>query len=157
MTAPPLTISPVDPTDPPVAGLVRLHMLDMRSITPPGHALAVGPTTLDTDDDATLLGAWSGEQLAGLGALRELSPTHGEIKSVRTDPDHTRMGVAQAVLGALLDLARKRGYTRVSLETGASEEFDAAARSYEAAGFTPTGPFGDHVDTEHHRYFTLAL
>lgn len=156
MTATPLDVRRADPSDPAVDGLIRLHLEGMHASTPVEHAFALDPSGL-ASPDITLLGAWAGEELAGLGALRELDATHGEIKSMRTAPGHTRRGVGQTILDALLALARERGYARVSLETGTHADFAAAVALYERNGFVPTGPFGDYAPSDHNRFFTLPL
>jgi len=73
--------------------------------------------------------------LIGCGALKELDATHGEIKSMRTSSQHRRKGVARAVLTHIIEEAKRRGYRRLSLETGAQEPFQPAHRLYEWAGF----------------------
>ena len=92
-----------------------------------------------------------------MGAIAELSPGHGELKSMRTAPEARGRGVAGAVVEALLDLARERGYERVSLETGTQAYFAAAHRLYERAGFAECGPFGAYSLDPNSRFFTLAL
>ena len=57
----------------------------------------------------------------------------------------------------LIALARTRGYTRVSLETGTAPMFEAANRMYEAAGFTDGPPFGGYPESPHNRFMTLSL
>lgn len=156
MTAPPLDVRRADPADPAVEALIRLHLDGMHVSTPREFAFALDTSGLAADD-ITLLGAWAGDELAGVGAIRELDPSHGEIKSMRTAPGHTRRGVAQAILDALLRLARERGYARVSLETGTNADFAAAIALYERNGFIPTGPFGDYVASDHNRFLTLPL
>jgi putative acetyltransferase len=79
--------------------------------------------------------------LLGCGALKELDPTHGEVKSMRTATAHRRTGVARAILQRIVDEARARGYTRLSLETGSQPPFQPARRLYESFGFTYCGPF----------------
>nr|WP_233130712.1 GNAT family N-acetyltransferase [Sphingomonas jeddahensis] len=95
--------------------------------------------------------------MLGVAALRQLSPDHGEIKSMRTAPGNLRPGVARALLAHLLALARARGYTRVSLETGTAPMFAAANRLYEAAGFIDGPVFGGYPESPHNRFMTLAL
>lgn len=156
MAAPALDVRRADPTDPAVEALIRLHLEGMHASTPREFAFALDTSGLAADD-ITLLGAWAGDDLAGLGALRELDASHGEIKSMRTAPGHTRRGVGQRILDALLALARERGYARVSLETGTNADFAAAVALYERNGFVPTGPFADYVASDHNRFLTLRL
>ncbi len=152
----PVEIRPADAADPVVAALIELHLAEMHASTPSEFAFALDTSGLAAPD-VTLLGAWIGDDLAGVGALKELDATHGEIKSMRTAPAHVRQGVAQSILDHLIATARARGYERVSLETGTSPLFGAAVALYERNGFVPTGPFGDYAASVHNRFLTLAL
>jgi len=109
------------------------------------------------DPAVTLWTVWDGADLLGMGALKQLDAAHGEIKSMRTAPDRLRRGVAAKMLAHLLAEARRRGYRRVSLETGSNEAFAPARALYERTGFAETGPFADYTDTGFSRYYTLAL
>lgn len=99
-------------------------------------------------------------ELVAMGALKELAPTtataggHGELKSMRTSARHLRQGAAQAVLTELLNLARERGYARVSLETGSTPPFDAAIAMYRRFGFVDCGPFADYWEDPFSRFMT---
>jgi len=53
--------------------------------------------------------------------------------------------------------ARRRGYARVSLETGSQDFFAPARRLYERHGFVECGPFGDYVLDPHSVFFTREL
>ncbi|KIW08674.1 uncharacterized protein PV09_00625 [Verruconis gallopava] len=97
--------------------------------------------------DVTVYTAWNQSgQLMGCGALKEISHTHGEIKSVRTIPMYLRKGIATALVQHILDVARHRGYHRVSLETGTREEFSAARALYARSGFVPCEAFEGYED-----------
>lgn len=96
--------------------------------------------------DITFWSAWQGAELTGCGALEELEPRHGEIKSMRTAAAHLRKGVASAILNHILEVAQKRAYRRLSLETGSMAAFTPAHRLYESFGFQRCGPFGDYVE-----------
>lgn len=156
MAASPLDVRRADPADPAVDALIRFHLEGMHASTPREFAFALDTSALAAPD-ITLLGAWAGDDLAGLGALRELDAAHGEIKSMRTAAGFTRRGVGQTILDALLDLARERGYARVSLETGTHADFAAAIAFYERNGFVRAGPFRDYVASEHNQFLTLPL
>ena len=60
-------------------------------------------------------------------------------------------------LFALLAEARRRGYTRVSLETGTGEAFEPARKLYESIGFRPSEPFGGYANTDYNVCMTLLL
>ena len=103
---------------------------------------------------------WSAREngkLLGVGALKELSPDHAEIKSMRTAPAALGRGIGRALLNHIVGEARSRGYRRLSLETGSTEPFAAALRLYESEGFEPCSPFGGYQDTPFTRFFTRPL
>lgn len=129
--------------DPQVLALLREH-LDTLAPTAPAesrHALNLDGLRRA---DVTFRCAWDGLVLAGFGALRQLDPRHGEIKSMRTAATHLRQGVAAQMLRHLIDEAAIRGYERLSLETGSMAFFEPARRLYTAFGFVPCAPFGDY-------------
>jgi putative acetyltransferase len=61
------------------------------------------------------------------------------------------------MLDHLVDVARERGYRRVSLETGAGTAFAPARGLYASARFTPCGPFADYSGSQDSSYMTLSL
>ncbi len=142
--------------DPRVNALIRHHLAEARASTPQDNAHALGPEALRHPDIA-FWAMWEGNELLGFAALRQLSPDHGEVKSMRTAPGALRRGVARAILQHLIGLARTRGYARLSLETGTAPMFAAANRLYEASGFVDCGPFGGYPESPHNRFMTLAL
>jgi putative acetyltransferase len=100
---------------------------------------------------------WSECELLGCGALKELAPDHGEVKSMRTAEAHRRQGVARAMLDHILEEARGRGYARVSLETGSQDAFAPARRLYERSGFTTCVPFDGYVEDPNSVFMTRIL
>jgi putative acetyltransferase len=96
--------------------------------------------------EITFWTAWEGGELLGCGALKELDARHAEIKSMRTAARHLRKGVAAKLLTHIIEEARRRGYRRLSLETGSAEAFEPARRLYAGFGFTYCGPFADYVE-----------
>ena len=105
----------------------------------------------------TFWSVWDGPELAGFGALKELSPEHGEVKSMRTARAYLRQGVAAAILRHIISEARRRGYTRLSLETGAMDFFAPAHQLYRSFGFTPCEPFGAYKPDPNSTFMTLTL
>ena len=145
-----------DLSGPEIRALLDEHLSDMRAITPPGSVHALGLDTL-RQPGITVWTAWSGRDLLGCGALKALSRTHGEIKSMRTSVSHRRRGVGRAMLDHILTEARSRGFARLSLETGAGAEFEPARRLYASAGFQFCGPFEGYVDDPNSAFMTLGL
>ena len=95
--------------------------------------------------------------LVAVGALKPLAPHHAEIKSMRAAPSSLRRGNGRAMLRHLIAEAKKRGFRRVSLETGASAHFAAALTLYESEGFHQTGPFAQYKGTPFTRFFTREI
>ncbi|HXE06958.1 MAG TPA: GNAT family N-acetyltransferase [Acidobacteriaceae bacterium] len=151
-----MLIKPGDFDNSQVIDLLRLHVQGMHESSPPDNVFALDLSGLK-QPDITFLTAWEDGDLRGCGALRELSPVHGEIKSMRTNPKHLRKGVGAAILQHILDLARTRGYQKVSLETGSGSCFEAAVSLYSRFGFVRGDVFGDYVATGFNQFFHLDL
>jgi putative acetyltransferase len=139
-----------------VVALLREHLADMHLNTPPGSIHALDLDALRAPG-ISFWGLWDGERLMGCGALKELEPGHGEIKSMRTASAYLRRGVARRMLAHIVAEARRRGYRRLSLETGTSGPFRAAHRLYENFGFRACAPFADYVEDPHSAYMALDL
>lgn len=142
--------------DPQVQDLIRYHLDAANSRTPAGFR---HPLDLDAlrDPAVCFYSAWEIDALLGIAALREISPDHGEIKSMRTVTEHLRRGVSRALLNHIVLVARDRGYTRLSLETGTSADYDPANRLYENFGFVDGPVFGGYPPSPHNRFLTRAL
>lgn len=76
---------------------------------------------------------------------------------MRTHPDHLRQGVGAAILDHIVAEALRRGMTRLSLETGRGEAFDAALALYRTRGFQPGGAFADYEATAFNQFMHLDL
>ena len=145
-----------DLTSPDIAALLEAHLAFAAVHSPREsiHALDLARLRVPS---ITFWSAWDGETLVGCAALRELSPTHGEIKSMHTVAAHRGRGVARALLGHILDEARARHYERVSLETGSTPGFEPARSLYTRAGFVPCPPFADYREDAHSLCMTLVV
>jgi len=130
-----------------IQALLREHMTGMLSNSPPESVHALSLEAL-RKPEITFWSVWYANTLCGCGALKELNPHHGEVKSMRTRAQFLRAGVAQAVLNQIIAEAAARGYQRISLETGASQAFEPAHALYYRNGFVVCGPFGDYKEDE---------
>jgi putative acetyltransferase len=145
-----------DLTSPEIAELLREHLRSMQAITPleSVHAL---PIEALRAPEVTFWSVWGGRELMGCGALKELDPRHGEIKSMRTVERHLRKGVAAALLEHIIAEAKRRSYRCLSLETGAPAAFAPAKALYSRFGFRVCGPFADYTDDPNSVYMTKEL
>ncbi len=128
----------------------------MRSQSPPESVHAL-PLDGLRRPEVTVWTAWEEGELLGCGALKKLSEREGEIKSMRTVARHHRKGVATALLRHLIDEARRRGYIRLNLETGAQAGFEAARQLYARHGFTPCAPFAEYREDPNSVFLTKEL
>jgi len=146
-----------DLTGPEIRALLEEHLRNMHELSPPESVHALDLVKLRRPD-ISFWTAWSDEgELLGCGALRELSPRHGEIKSMRTPQAARRRGAGRAMLEHIIAEARRRNYERLSLETGAEPAFAPAQRLYESAGFETCAPFGDYREDPHSVFMTRLL
>jgi putative acetyltransferase len=145
-----------DLTGPQVARLLREHLEDMALHSPPESIHALDLEEL-RKPEITFWSVWEGTELIGCGALKELDSQHAEIKSMRTASSHRRKGVAKLMLQHLIDEARRRGYRRLSLETGSMEAFAPARHLYASFGFVYCGPFADYKEDPYSVFMTKEL
>jgi len=152
----PLQIRLDDLSGPEVRALLDEHLRSMHSISPPEsvHALDLGGLRAP---EISFWTAWSGARLLGCGALKELDPRHGEVKSMRTAVADRRSGVARALLTHIVAEAQRRQYARLSLETGSQSAFAAARRLYERFGFGYCPPFEGYVEDPNSVFMSRRL
>ena len=145
-----------DLNDPQTQDLIAVHQQEMLSASPPGTSFALDLSGL-TDPAVTVWTAWQADNLAGIGALKLLGADQGEIKSMRTAPDFLRRGVAALLLETIIDHARERRLTRLSLETGSGPKFEPALALYRRRGFENGPAFANYAITEFNQclHFTL--
>lgn len=139
-----------------VRDLLGQHFAEMRAGSPP-EACHVLPIDGLSNPGIRFFTLREDGRLLGCGALKRLEPDHGEIKSMRTVNSALGRGVGKAVLNHILAAARSENMTRISLETGSTQQFAAALRLYERAGFQPTGPFADYAETAFTKFFTRQI
>ena len=151
-----VVVSVEDPRADDVRLLLERHLSFAHEVTPSDHVHALDVDRL-LDPAVTFFAARRAGELLGVGALKELDPSHAEIKSMHTAAAARRQGVARTMVEHLLGVARERGYATVSLETGTDEEFVAARSLYAALGFTPCEPFADYTANPYSTCMTIAL
>lgn len=140
----------------PTQALLRLHLAGMRANSPPGTSFALDDAGL-RQPSVTVWTVWAGQAIAGMGALKTLAPDWGELKSMRTHPDFLRQGVGAMLLDHIIGVARARGMTRLSLETGTTPAFEPALSLYRRRGFVDGEPFADYPPSDFNRFMHVRL
>ena len=136
--------------------LLEEHLANMHELSPPEQVFALDLTKLRAPN-ISFWTVWNQDVLLGCGALKELTPTHGEIKSMRTPQAARGKGAGLAMLKHIISVARQRGYTRLSLETGTHPAFEPAHSLYRSQGFALSGPFGVYCPNPHSVFMALQL
>jgi putative acetyltransferase len=149
-------IKPGDFEDHRVKALLTRHLEGMHANSPPGHVFALDWSGLQKPE-ISFYALWEGEDLLGFGALKEVDPRAGEIKSMRTADAHLRKGVAAAILDHIIAEARRRGYARLSLETGSGPAFDPALKLYRKCGFIDGPPFDGYTRSAFNQFLHLDM
>ncbi len=134
-----------DLSDPRITRFLEEHLDDMRATTPPESIHALDLEKLK-QPEIIFWSVWQGEELAGCGALKRLSDTHAELKSMRTARSFRGRGLGTLILEYILREARTRGFQRVSLETGSMDFFAPARALYAKHGFEVCRPFEGYWD-----------
>jgi len=139
-----------------IRALLAEHLDNMRELSPRESVHALDLPAL-VKPEITFWTVWADLELLGCGALKELTSTHGEVKSMRTASAHRRKGVGRAMLEHIIAEARRRSYARLSLETGSMPAFEPARTLYEGFGFTYCSPFADYAVDPNSVFMTRML
>ncbi len=149
-------ISPDDPRAADVLDLLERHLAFTNAQSPPQDMHALDANGL-LDPAITFYSYRKGTELLAVGALKQLTAQHGELKSMHTAAAARRTGVGQAMLDHLIGVARDRGYHRVSLETGSMAAFAPARMLYAKAGFVECEPFADYRPSPNSTFMTKLV
>ncbi len=151
-----MQIARADLDDPAVQELVAFHQRSMVEGSPPGLSFALDLSGL-RDEAVTVWAVHVADRVAAIGALKRLGGARGEVKSMRTDPDFLRRGIAAALLETIIAHARAEGLSVLSLETGTGPAFEPALALYRRRGFVNGPAFGDYMLTAFSQCLHLAL
>ena len=144
-----------DPAAPHVGKLLAYHLQELCDVSGK-HAFALDATGLSAPG-VTFWTAWHDDTLVGFGALKQLDDTHGEVKSMRVDSAARGTGVGRAILDHIITEARKRGYARLSLETGTATLHAPAISLYRSVGFVSCDKFANYQPSPHNQFLRLDL
>jgi GNAT superfamily N-acetyltransferase len=132
---------PIAADEPPASDLLAAMVAEMNELY--GDIEFPGmPTATPADFAApagTFLVGFHDDDPVCAGGIKRIAPDAAEIKRMYVVPMARRRGVARALLAALEDAARERGYTFVRLDTGPRQR--GAMALYAAQGYTEIGNF----------------
>ncbi len=151
-----IRIAQDDPGRADVQDLLSGHLADMYATSPADSVHALDHAALSAPE-ITFWTARQGSEVLGCGALKQLQPGQGEIKSMRTAGPARGRGVATLLLEHILAEARRSGYERLFLETGSQDFFAPARRLYLRHGFIDCPPFAGYVLDPNSVFMTLEL
>jgi putative acetyltransferase len=136
--------------------LLALHLAGMRASSPPDNVYALDLSGLKAPS-ITVWSVWEGNEVIGIGALKELGNGSAEVKSMRTHPDHLRRGVAALLPDHMVAEAKARGLNCLSLETGSGPAFKPALALYRKHGFVDGEAFSDYQPSAFNQFLHLQL
>ena len=152
----PLTVAIESPLTDDLALLFDRHTAEMQAETPPESIHMLPRAVLVSPAITFLVSRVAGEPVA-MGALKQIDPGHGELKSMHVLAEWRGRGLSRAILTHLMAHARDKAMTRVSLETGAQPGFVAARALYTRAGFTECPAFASYQPDPNSVFMTRAL
>lgn len=136
--------------------IIQRHLDFVRAVTPSEHIFALDLSGL-LDPDVDFFLARLDDRVVGMAALKKLSGSSVELKSMHVVKEARGCGVGRGLLDHLMALATDRGFEQMLLETGTMGEFAAARALYRAFGFEPCEPFGDYSATTSNTFMPLSL
>ncbi|MEO4046961.1 GNAT family N-acetyltransferase [Pseudomonas sp. CAU 1711] len=139
-----------------ITSFLEDHIKDMRAVSPPESKHALDISGLKAPE-ITFWSAYDNRTLIGCGALKEIDPHSGEIKSMRICSSCRGKGFGSEILDHIIITAKHRGYHSLKLETGSMEFFEPARRLYLKHGFTYCGAFGSYRPDPNSVFMELQL
>jgi putative acetyltransferase len=139
-----------------IAEFLEEHIKEMKSVSPPESKHALDLEGL-RKPEIMFWSVWDDSRLIGCGAMKELDANHAEIKSMRTAISRRGKGIASRLLQHILNEAKRRGYRRISLETGSMPFFEPARNLYAKYSFENCAPFSTYREDPNSVFMTRKL
>ena len=141
---------------PDVNKLLKEHFIELRAASPEGSAHVLDIPGLQVSS-IKFWSLWEENQLMGCGALKFLSQSHGEFKSIRIHENFKGKGNGIKIVNHLINEAKKLNIERLSIETGSSNFFAPARKLFNNCGFKPCKPFAHYKEDINSLYLTKHL
>ena len=141
---------------PEVNELLTKHFIELRAASPEGSAHVLDIPGLKVSS-IKFWSLWEENQLMGCGALKFLSQSHGEFKSIRIHENFKGKGNGIKIVNHLINEAKKLNIKRLSIETGAGDFFIPARKLFKKCNFEPCDPFAHYKDDINSIYLTKLI
>jgi len=133
----PVLIESCDPRDPVVVQLGQEQQSELAAAEGESHI------SYPLQDGIEFVAGFVDGRPVACGALQPLGAGVGEIKRMYVRPPYRGQGLSRLILAALEELAVRRGYRTLRLETG--NYLAPALGLYRSAGYRPIPLFGAYV------------
>ena len=136
--------------------LLIKHFNELKSVSPEGSTHVLDIDGLK-NQSIKFWSLWEDTELVGCGALKFLSKTHGEFKSIRVADNFKKKGYGKKIIVDLLSKAKVLGIQKISVETGAGEFFLPARKLFKSCGFEECEPFAHYSLDPNSCYYNLKF
>ena len=136
--------------------LLIKHFNELKSVSPEGSTHVLDIDGLK-NQSIKFWSLWEDAKLVGCGALKFLSKTHGEFKSIRVADNFKNKGYGKKIIVDLLSKAKILGIQKISVETGAGEFFLPARKLFKSCGFEECEPFAHYSLDPNSCYYNLKF
>ena len=133
-----------DPQGEDALSLLREAAIEARALYPELARSSGWPGNPPTPAGGTYLVGYRAGSPVGCVALRPMGGAAAEVRRMFVTRTARRGGLARELMAALELRARQLGYAVLRLETGNRQQ--PAIALYEALGFMPIAPFGEHAN-----------
>ena len=136
--------------------LLIKHFNELKSVSPEGSTHVLDIDGLK-NKSIKFWSLWEDTELVGCGALKFLSKTHGEFKSIRVADNFKKKGYGKRIIVDLLSKSKVLGIQEISVETGAGEFFLPARKLFKSCGFEECEPFAHYSLDPNSCYYNLEI
>ena len=136
--------------------MLKYHFSELKSVSPKGstHVLDIDGLM---NESIRFWSLWEDNKLIGCGALKFLTKTHGEFKSIRVSNVFRKKGYGKKVIDYLISKSKQLGIKELSVETGAGNFFLPARNLFINMGFKPCKPFAHYKEDPNSCYYNLMI
>lgn len=127
---------PTDPDDEPAASLLAADEAELASMY---GTITTQPRDQLRAPTGDFLVGWEAGTPVACGGIRRHDDQRAEVRRMYVVPEARSRGVGRALLGAVEEAARRRGYPTVVLDTGAEQPHAEAL--YRRAGYAEVTPY----------------